>query len=81
MHEYRLSPLSAGDGASSSSSSTTTRSSSKRRGHLKTEFSGYVLCRVYERDEDDDNDDGTELSCLDEVFLSLDDLDEISLPN
>ncbi|KAI5356127.1 hypothetical protein L3X38_009022 [Prunus dulcis] len=24
--------------------------------------------------------DGTELSCLDEVFLSLDDLDEISLP-
>ncbi|XP_021823579.1 NAC domain-containing protein 104-like [Prunus avium] len=80
MREYRLSPLSAGDGASSSSS-TTTRSSSKRRGHLKTEFSGYVLCRVYERDEDDDDNDGTELSCLDEVFLSLDDLDEISLPN
>ncbi|ONI35912.1 hypothetical protein PRUPE_1G560100 [Prunus persica] len=84
MHEYRLSPLSAGDGASSSSSSSTTTRSSKRRGHLKTvnnEFSEYVLCRVYERDEDDDDDDdGTVLSCLDEVFLSLDDLDEISLP-
>lgn len=45
------------------------------------EYSGYVLCRVYERDEDEGDDDGTELSCLDEVFLSLDDLDEISLPN
>jgi hypothetical protein len=41
-----------------------------------------VICRVYEHDEDDDEDgDGTELSCLDEVFLSLDDLDEVSLPN
>ncbi|KAK9929595.1 hypothetical protein M0R45_026689 [Rubus argutus] len=45
------------------------------------EYSGYVLCRVYERDEEEGDDDGTELSCLDEVFLSLDDLDEISLPN
>jgi hypothetical protein len=40
-----------------------------------------VICRVYERDEDDQDGDGTELSCLDEVFLSLDDLDEVSLPN
>ncbi|KAK4401910.1 NAC domain-containing protein [Sesamum angolense] len=31
--------------------------------------------------DNDDDDDGAELSCLDEVFLSLDDLDEISLPN
>ncbi|RVW86838.1 NAC domain-containing protein 104 [Vitis vinifera] len=49
----------------------------------------WVLCRVYERKSsqhgfwcDEDDDDGTELSCLDEIFLSLDDdLDEISLPN
>lgn len=42
------------------------------------DYSKWVICRVYERDEDDD---GTELSCLDEVYLSLDDLDEISFPN
>lgn len=42
-----------------------------------------MICRVYECDEDegDGGGDGTELSCLDEVFLSLDDLEEISLPN
>lgn len=44
------------------------------------DYSKWVICRVYERNCDD-KDDGTELSCLDEVFLSLDDLDEISLPN
>ncbi|KAF4348335.1 NAC domain-containing protein 104 [Cannabis sativa] len=71
MHEFHLS-----DSASASTSST--RSSSKRRSSNKIDYSKWVLCRVYERDEDDD---GTELSCLDEVFLSLDDLDEISLPN
>ncbi|KAM5574755.1 hypothetical protein ABKV19_013945 [Rosa sericea] len=76
MHEYRLSA----DSDTYASSSTTR--SSKRRGHRKAvnEYSGYVLCRVYERHEDED-DDGTELSCLDEVYLSLDDLDEVSLPN
>lgn len=31
--------------------------------------------------DDDQDGDGTELSCLDEVFLSLDDLEEVSLPN
>ena len=47
---------------------------------LIQEYNKWVICRVYERNGDDDN--GTELSCLDEVFLSLDDdLDEISLPN
>ncbi|GLT53244.1 hypothetical protein SLA2020_265300 [Shorea laevis] len=70
MQEYGLSD--------SAASTSTTRSSSKRRGHSKIDYSNWVICRVYERDEDDD---GTELSCLDEVFLSLDDLDEISLPN
>ena len=44
------------------------------------DYSKWVVCRVSERNSDDD-DDGTELSYLDEVFLSLDDLDEISLPN
>ncbi|KAJ9687197.1 hypothetical protein PVL29_015878 [Vitis rotundifolia] len=72
MQEYRLS-----DSGSSSSSG---RSSSKRRGHSKIDYSKWVVCRVSERNSDDD-DDGTELSYLDEVFLSLDDLDEISLPN
>ncbi|KAL9321423.1 hypothetical protein ACSQ67_013262 [Phaseolus vulgaris] len=46
----------------------------------KRDYNKWVICRVYERNGEDDN--GTELSCLDEVFLSLDDdLDEISLPN
>ncbi|XP_041011796.1 NAC domain-containing protein 104 isoform X2 [Juglans microcarpa x Juglans regia] len=72
MQEYRLSD-------SAASTSTSTRSS-KRSGHSKIDYSNWVICRVYERD-DQDHDDGTELSCLDEVFLSLDDLDEISLPN
>ncbi|KAK4564143.1 NAC domain-containing protein 104 [Quercus suber] len=66
MQEYRL-----------SDSAGSTSRSSKRRGHPKIDYSTWVICRVYERDDDDD---GTELSCLDEVFLSLDDLDEISLP-
>ncbi|XP_022762431.1 NAC domain-containing protein 104-like [Durio zibethinus] len=69
MQEYRLP-----DCDSSSSRS------SKRRGHSKIDYSKWVVCRVYERNCTEDEDDGTELSCLDEVFLSLDDLDEISLP-
>ncbi|KAJ7946685.1 NAC domain protein [Quillaja saponaria] len=67
-----------------SDSASSTRSS-KRKGHPKTDFSKWVICRVFERDSDEDDNDndgnGSELSCLDEVFLSLDDLDEISLPN
>ncbi|KAJ4836573.1 hypothetical protein Tsubulata_035498 [Turnera subulata] len=69
MEEYRLP-----DSGSSSSRS------SKAKGRSK-DHSKWVICRVYERINSDDDDDGTELSCLDEVFLSLDDLDEISLPN
>ncbi|CAL0300802.1 unnamed protein product [Lupinus luteus] len=67
MQEYSL--------LDSASSST---KSSKTKSHKKTDYSKWVICRVYECNEDED---GTELSCLDEVFLSLDDLDEISLPN
>ncbi|KAI4296316.1 hypothetical protein L6164_036284 [Bauhinia variegata] len=70
MQEYRLP-----DCASSSSRA------SKRKPQPKTDYSKWVICRVYEGNGDGDDDDGTELSCLDEVFLSLDDLDEISLPN
>ncbi|KAJ9177823.1 hypothetical protein P3X46_012995 [Hevea brasiliensis] len=63
----------------------------------KSDYHKWVLCRVYQSTEnccqsfnctdecgndEDDDDDGTELSCLDEMFLSLeDDLDDISLPN
>ncbi|KAL9448165.1 hypothetical protein AB3S75_015605 [Citrus x aurantiifolia] len=75
MQEYRLS-----DSAAPSSSNTTSSRSSKRRVNSKTDYSKWVICRVFERNCDDD-DDGAELSCMDEVFLSLDDLDEISLPN
>ncbi|KAK9715814.1 hypothetical protein RND81_06G191300 [Saponaria officinalis] len=72
MHEYSLP-----DSPSSS------RSSSKRRSNSKKDFSRWVICKVYEqRDDDDgDGDDETELSCLDEVFLSMEDLEDISLPN
>ncbi|XP_042495617.1 NAC domain-containing protein 104 isoform X2 [Macadamia integrifolia] len=77
MQEYRL--LDCGSSSSRSS---------KRKGATKLDSSKWVLCRVYERNSgsqggfgDDDDDDSVELSCLDEVFLSLDDLDEISLPN
>ncbi|XP_057803947.1 NAC domain-containing protein 104-like [Salvia miltiorrhiza] len=69
MHEYRL------------SDSTSSNRSSSRRRSSKIDYSKWVVCRVYERNCDSDDDDGTQLSCLDEVFLSLDDLDEISLPN
>ncbi|KAF8404342.1 hypothetical protein HHK36_009225 [Tetracentron sinense] len=61
--------------------------SSKKRGHPKIDSIRWVLCRVFERNGGSQGSlcegdvDGAELSCLDEVFLSLDDLDEISLPN
>ncbi|KAJ8754986.1 hypothetical protein K2173_015498 [Erythroxylum novogranatense] len=71
MEEFRL---------SDSSASSSSRSSSKTRKHKK-DYSKWVVCRVYERNCDDDDGGAAELSCLDEVFLSLDDLDEISLPN
>ncbi|GER42694.1 NAC domain-containing protein [Striga asiatica] len=69
MQEYRL-----------SESGSTSRSSSKRRSSKK-DYGKWVVCRVYERNSDSDDDDGAELSCLDQVFLSLDDLDEINQPN
>ncbi|XP_073026971.1 NAC domain-containing protein 104-like [Primulina eburnea] len=67
MEEYRL-----------SDSASTNRETRSRRNSKINDYSKWVVCRVYEND--DNGDDGTELSCLDEVFLSLDDMDEISLP-
>ncbi|KAL0335155.1 UNVERIFIED_CONTAM: NAC domain-containing protein [Sesamum radiatum] len=72
MQEYRLS--------SDSSSSTSSRRSRNSKTNIM-DYSKWVICRVYECSDNDGDDDGAELSCLDEVFLSLDDLDEISLPN
>ncbi|KAD3067337.1 hypothetical protein R6Q59_018590 [Mikania micrantha] len=67
MQEFRVH-----DGANSSNRS-------RRRDNSKIDW---VICRVYEQNYDDDDDnDGMELSCLDEVFLSLDDFDDISFPN
>ncbi|GFP87088.1 nac transcription factor onac010 [Phtheirospermum japonicum] len=63
MHEYRV----------LSSNSTRRTNSNSRAVNSK-----WVVCRVCQCDDDEDD---TELSCLDELFLSLDDLDEISLPN
>ncbi|GAB4838317.1 hypothetical protein Ancab_027847 [Ancistrocladus abbreviatus] len=75
MHEYRLPDASSSSSRRSSSSST--------RGNSKLDHKRWVLCKVYERTSEDsegnNSDDGSiELSCLDEVFLSMDDLDEIS---
>lgn len=71
MHEYRL-----------PDSGSTSKSGSRKRGNPKLDYSKCVICKVYERrNDDDDGDNDTELSCLDEVFLSMDDFDEISLPN
>lgn len=47
------------------------------------ESNKWVVCRVYDSSggsQSSFQDEGNELSCLDEVFLSLDDFDEVSLP-
>ncbi|KAG8071023.1 hypothetical protein GUJ93_ZPchr0006g43383 [Zizania palustris] len=82
MHEYHLLD---GDCIGGSSSSTGGSSSSRKRGHSSIdESSSWVLCRVFDSScgsQVSFHGEGTELSCLDEVFLSLDDYDEVSLPN
>ncbi|CAH9130658.1 unnamed protein product [Cuscuta epithymum] len=74
MHEYRLSNHSA--------STTSTRIRRKSDDHSNViDYSKWVICRVYEQNNENEDDNGIELSCMDEVFMSLDDdLDEISLP-
>ncbi|KAI4367461.1 hypothetical protein MLD38_023197 [Melastoma candidum] len=71
IHEYRLS------GGNSS-----TGRSSRRKGQKIIDPSTWVLCRVFDCDDEHggDSSGGVELSCLDEVFLSLDD-DEVSFPS
>ncbi|RDX71884.1 NAC domain-containing protein 104, partial [Mucuna pruriens] len=74
-----------------SSSGFSTASCGSTRGRRKPDQSRskWVLCRVYEnkscqsQHSDDEDDSGTELSWLDEFYMSLDDdLEEIiSLPN
>ncbi|CAL9764285.1 unnamed protein product [Musa acuminata subsp. burmannicoides] len=77
MHEYRLLNDTVHGGSSTCSST--------RRKRGQPEFNKWVICRAQEccsqASAHDDGGGGTELSCLDEVFLSLDDLDEVSLPN
>uniref|UniRef100_A0A0D9W574 NAC domain-containing protein n=1 Tax=Leersia perrieri TaxID=77586 RepID=A0A0D9W574_9ORYZ len=60
---------------------------SSPNGHWKsiaadeTESNNWVVCRVFESSYDSQvsfHEEGMELSCLDEVFLSLDDYDEVS---
>ncbi|KAK9110390.1 hypothetical protein Sjap_018450 [Stephania japonica] len=73
MHEFRL-----------SDSGSTSSKTSKRRAASKADANKWVLCRVFERNggsQGSIGEEGIELSCLDEVFLALDDFDEISLPN
>ncbi|WOK96403.1 hypothetical protein Cni_G05110 [Canna indica] len=74
MHEYRLL-----DGVAISSRTNYSHSSSSmKRGSKKRSDVNLVVCRVHEASFF--HVEETELSCLDEVFLSLDDLDEISMP-
>ncbi|XP_054820225.1 NAC domain-containing protein 104-like [Prosopis cineraria] len=75
----------------SSGSNTTSHRSNRGRKKQDQSQSKWALCRVYERnrdsqqevncyDDDDEDDSRTELSWMDEVFLSLDDdLEDINL--
>ncbi|KAF7009258.1 hypothetical protein CFC21_023822 [Triticum aestivum] len=79
MHEYHLLD---GNGGTSSSGSSRKRSH-KKKDHPDKECSNWVVCRVFESSYDSQvsfHEEDMELSCLDEVFLSLDDYDEVSLP-
>eukprot|EP00262_Sarcandra_glabra_P000261 TRINITY_DN10321_c0_g1_i1.p1 TRINITY_DN10321_c0_g1~~TRINITY_DN10321_c0_g1_i1.p1 ORF type:complete len:198 (+),score=31.82 TRINITY_DN10321_c0_g1_i1:170-763(+) len=79
MQQYHLSDCGA------------TNKSSKRMGKLKSALNDeeWVLCRVHDMNIndtqssscEDEDDEGIELSYLDEIFLTLDDLDEVSSPN
>ncbi|XP_039126183.1 NAC domain-containing protein 104 [Dioscorea cayenensis subsp. rotundata] len=83
MHEYHLLDTFACT-SSSSSSSTSRRSSKKRSSQPRLDTNKWVICRVFDKSSGSQTsiyDEGMELSCLDEVFLSLDDYDEVSLPN
>uniref|UniRef100_A0A0D9YTM0 NAC domain-containing protein n=1 Tax=Oryza glumipatula TaxID=40148 RepID=A0A0D9YTM0_9ORYZ len=80
MHEYHLLDGDCVAGGSSNlTSSSSNRRSHRKRGHSSMESNNWVLCRVFESScgsQVSFHGEGTELSCLDEVFLSLDDYDE-----
>ncbi|KAJ0976825.1 hypothetical protein J5N97_012299 [Dioscorea zingiberensis] len=79
MHEYHLLDTNA-----CTSSSNSTRRSSKKSGQQRFDANKWAICRVFDTSSGSQtslNDEGMELSCLDEVFLSLDDYDEVSFPN
>ncbi|CAD6244151.1 unnamed protein product [Miscanthus lutarioriparius] len=82
MHEYHLQDGGYNvSGSSTPSSSSSTRKSQRKRLHSSTESNSWVICRVFESScgsQVSFHDEGTELSCLDEVFLSLDDYDEMA---
>ncbi|PKU60235.1 NAC domain-containing protein 104-like [Dendrobium catenatum] len=66
-------------------SSSSSRKSSQKKGYSTVaDGDKWVVCRVYETCcgfQPSSEEDGTELSCLDQVFLSFDDYDEVSFPN
>ncbi|XP_076891185.1 NAC domain-containing protein 104-like [Bidens hawaiensis] len=70
-----------------SNGASTSGGRSKRRHHLRMDYSKRVICHVYEHNYDnnenynDDNEDGVELSCLDEFYMSIEDFDDASYPS
>ncbi|OIV98090.1 hypothetical protein TanjilG_25955 [Lupinus angustifolius] len=77
MHEYHI----------CTSGFDTSYQSARRKRIQDKKWSKWVLCRVYEKNKSQncyrhEDDSGSELSLLDEVYLSLDDdLEEISMPS
>ncbi|XP_020588046.1 NAC domain-containing protein 104-like [Phalaenopsis equestris] len=77
MQEYCLL-----DNETSSTSGINGRRPSRKKGQAKA-ANRWVVCRVYEAGysvQTSRQEDGMELSCLDEIFMSFDDYDEVSLP-
>ncbi|KAJ0973158.1 hypothetical protein J5N97_021117 [Dioscorea zingiberensis] len=82
MHEYHL----LDDAATNPNPNSRRRRSCKKRRRpiTRMEDNKWVICQVFDasygRDQDqrERSDNEMELSCMDEVFLSLDDYDEIS---
>lgn len=78
MHEYSLP-----DSEPSPSSGSNGRKPSRKKGEAKTlDANRWVVCRVYEAGysiQQSGHEDGMELSCMDEIFLSFDDYDEVCL--
>ncbi|PKA54534.1 NAC transcription factor 29 [Apostasia shenzhenica] len=80
MHEYRL----AKRLVISSSSSASGRKPSSKKSHGRADAGKWVVCRVFEAgcgsQEGGHDEDAMELSTMDEMFLSFEDYEEVSLP-